>query len=435
MSPLRVLVASHSHPRITLGGSEVAAYRLYAELERSGLASAWFLGCDPKPGAGRDGVAITQPFDRSEFLYASQGQFDWLKFANRDPRLPREFSELLEVLRPDVVHLHHYSVFGVEILRLIRRCLPQARIVLTLHEFLAICHHYGQMVKTGDLALCDEAGPQPCHGCFPDIDASDFFMRRRYVELFFDLVDRFICPSAFLAERYTQWGIAPDRLAVIENITATSKLPSDALHGERAGGLLRVGFFGQISRLKGIGVVLDCARALAAEPDLRIAFNIFGDHKNQPKPFQDEFLAMLADSGAFVHFHGAYRQDQVDRLMRGMDAILVPSIWWENSPVVIEEAMRNNRPVICSDIGGMAEKVRDGIDGFHFPVGSAQELGYLLKRLHDDPGLLAGVRRTMRSPASIEQVVGQHLDLYRGIRGTSGTSDSISQGAFHPAVT
>jgi hypothetical protein len=61
----------------------------------------------------------------------------------------------------------------------------------------------------------------------------------------------------------------------------------------------------------------------------------------------------------------------------------------------------------------MAEKVRDGIDGFHFPVGSAQELGYLLKRLRDDPGLLAGVRRTMRSPASIEQVVGQHLDIYR----------------------
>jgi glycosyltransferase involved in cell wall biosynthesis len=414
MSLPRVLVASHSHPRLTNGGSEVAAYRLFTELGHSGLAQSWFLGCDTSPGAGRDGVAITQPHARDEFLYASQGQFDWLKFANRDPRLPREFAGVLEALQPDVVHLHHYSVFGVELLRLVRQTLPAAKIVLTLHEYLAICHHYGQMVKTGDYALCYEAGPEPCHRCFPDIDASDFFLRRRYIELFFDLVDRFVCPSAFLAGRYAEWGVAPERLVVIENITAlAASVPGDR-EGRPAGQPLRVGFFGQISRLKGIGVMLDCARALAAEPDVRIVFDIFGDYKNQPKPFQDEFLALLAGADAAVHFHGAYRQDQVDRLMRSVDAVLVPSIWWENSPVVIEEAMRNNRPVICSDIGGMAEKVRNGIDGFHFRHGSAQELGYLLRTLHDDPDLLAGVRRSMRSPAPVGDLVAKHLALYTG---------------------
>jgi len=63
----RVLVASHSHPRITNGGSEVAAYRLFTELRARG-AKTWFLGCDPRPGAGRDGVAITQPHAEDEFL-------------------------------------------------------------------------------------------------------------------------------------------------------------------------------------------------------------------------------------------------------------------------------------------------------------------------------------------------------------------------------
>jgi glycosyltransferase involved in cell wall biosynthesis len=408
----RVLVASHSHPRITNGGSEVAAYRLFTELRRSGCAQSWFLGCDPSPGAGRDGVAITQPHAGDEFLYASGGQFDWLKFANRDPRLPREFAALLQALRPDVVHLHHYCVLGVELLRLIRSTLPGAKIVLTLHEYLAICHHYGQMVKTGDYALCYEAGPQSCHRCFPDIDASDFFLRRRYIELFFDLVDHFVCPSAFLAGRYADWGIAPTRLTVIENITAEAAPLSADAESRPAGRALRVGFFGQISRLKGIGVMLECARALAAEPGLRIVFEIFGDYRNQPKPFQDEFLALLAGADATVHFHGAYRQDQVDRLMRSVDAVLVPSIWWENSPVVIEEAMRNNRPVICSDIGGMAEKVRNGVDGFHFRHGSAQELGYLLRTLHDDPGLLAGIRRSMRQPTPVDDLVARHMALY-----------------------
>jgi glycosyltransferase involved in cell wall biosynthesis len=412
MTSPRVLVASHSHPRITNGGSEVAAYRLFTELRASGAAS-WFLGCDPSPGAGRDGVAITQPHAGDEFLYASGGQFDWLKFANRDPRLPREFAGLLHALKPDVVHLHHYSIFGVELLRLIRTTVPAAKIVMTLHEFLAICHHYGQMVKTGDYALCHEAGLDACHRCFPDIDASDFFLRRRYIKLFFDLVDRFVSPSEFLAGRYAEWGLDASRIAVIENITAPSAMPPDDATDRGASGRpLRIGFFGQISRLKGIGVMLECARALASDPTLRIVFDIFGDYRNQPKPFQEEFLAMLAEADATVHFHGAYRQDQVDRLMRSVDAVLVPSIWWENSPVVIEEAMRNNRPVICSDIGGMAEKVRPGIDGFHFRHGSAQELGYLLKTLHADPALLAGIRRTMRAPAPAADLVARHLALY-----------------------
>ncbi len=56
--------------------------------------------------------------------------------------------------------------------------------------------------------------------------------------------------------------------------------------------------------------------------------------------------------------------------MQSVDAVLVPSIWWENSPVVIQEALANGRPVICSDIGGMAENVRPGHDGFHFEAGN-----------------------------------------------------------------
>jgi glycosyltransferase involved in cell wall biosynthesis len=101
--------------------------------------------------------------------------------------------------------------------------------------------------------------------------------------------------------------------------------------------------------------------------------------------------------------------------MRGVDAVLVPSIWWENSPVVIQEAFRNNRPVICSDIGGMAEKVRDKVDGYHFPVGSGLELSYLLKRLYEDRSLLRGVQSTMRVPPGEREVLAQHLSLYASI--------------------
>jgi glycosyltransferase involved in cell wall biosynthesis len=169
---------------------------------------------------------------------------------------------------------------------------------------------------------------------------------------------------------------------------------------------------GQISKLKGIGVLLGCAAILNKRPRAKIKFEIYGEYRNQPKEFGDEFQRQLAAAGSNVAYHGAYRQDQVDRLMRGVDAVLAPSIWWENSPVVIQEALRNQRPVICSDIGGMAEKVQDGVDGLHFSIGSEIDLGNLLLRLHDDRSILANLRQTLRPPPQATDVVAQHLELY-----------------------
>jgi len=116
-----------------------------------------------------------------------------------------------------------------------------------------------------------------------------------------------------------------------------------------------------------------------------------------------------------VRYLGPYDETQVDCLMRGVDAVVVPSIWWENRPLVIQEALRNQRPVICSDVGGMAETVRDGIDGFHFTVGSAPELARLLAKLAAAPERLDAVRSSLAVPPPPEVVAQQHIALYRGL--------------------
>ena len=67
--------------------------------------------------------------------------------------------------------------------------------------------------------------------------------------------------------------------------------------------------------------------------------------------------------GETVTFHGSYEPEALPSLMQNIAWVIVPSTWWENSPMVIQEAFLYGRPVICSDIGGMAEKVRSGVDG------------------------------------------------------------------------
>ena len=157
-----------------------------------------------------------------------------------------------------------------------------------------------------------------------------------------------------------------------------------------------------------------------------IAFDIFGDYRSQPEEFQKEFLARLARAGRNVRFHGPYDQRQLDPLMQLVHAVVVPSVWWENSPLVIQEAFRNNRPVICSDIGGMREKVRDGIDGLHFPVGDAVGLATLLADLVENPARLSELSATMQKPAPAEMILDSHIELYRRLRDQTGLHEGLS---------
>lgn len=409
----RVLVTTHSHPAISKGGAELAALRLFEGLQEHTDCEAFFLGCGREPGGGRTGRSISQPFAENDFLYAAGG-FDWFKFANHDERFPRDFAELLQRIRPDVLHFHHYGNFGVEAFLVARRTLPDCRIVLTLHEYQAICNHYGQMITKQGRNLCYGASLRDCTRCFPEFSRSDFFLRQEYVQRFFDLVDLFIAPSQFLADRYIAWGLPEERVVVLENVVADSATP--APHPVRqAAGVFRVGFFGQISFLKGIHILLDAAKILEDEEVEDVVVNIHGDYTNQPPEFQEDFLTRLAKSGANVRFHGAYDNQRVDALMRTNDVVVLPSIWWENSPVVIQEARRNRVPIICSNIGGMAEKVQPGTDGWHFNVGSAPELAAMLRDLAAAPGRVANMRATIRPPAPSREGVAEHLAAYEGL--------------------
>jgi glycosyltransferase involved in cell wall biosynthesis len=362
----------------------------------------------------KSGATICQPFSQREYLYAA-GTFDWFKFSNADPNFPRELRALLLQLQPHVVHFHHYGNVGVEAILHVRETLPDCKIVLTLHEYLAVCHHFGQMVTKQNRTLCYEASPTRCATCFKEKTPSDFFLRKLYIERFFQLVNHFIAPSEFLAARYAAWGLPGERISVIENVIPASVCKRRL--GERGedDAVLRVGFFGQVSFLKGINVLIEAAQILEERAADNIVFEIHGDYSGQPPEFQAELLDRLAKVGRNVKFRGPYEQASVDQLMQSVDLVLTPSIWWENSPVVIQEALRNRRPVVCSDIGGMAEKVQDGVDGFHFPVGNSVALAALLQGLARKPDTLAKIAGTMRFPPQAEVILSRHKRLYASL--------------------
>lgn len=407
---LRALFLSHMHPNVSRGGAEIAAYQLYNALKGEADVAAWFLAASGGRFAERLGAPLQQPFGPDEFVYTGSGFDHWIH-ANPDPQFPGELAALLEELRPDIVHLHHYANFGVETLLHIRRVLPAAKIVLTLHEYLAICNHFGQMVKRPGFGLCARSSPRDCARCFPERTEQDFFLRELYLKRFFGLVDHFISPSRFLAERYAAWGLDPRAISVVENGMPDPGRPAGPPPPADDG--LVFSFFGQISRLKGIDVLFDAAALLEAEGATGFRIEVHGDYSGQPPEFRAAFEKRLANTPANLRHCGPYDYARVHGLMRAAHAVLVPSIWWENSPLVIQEALLNRRPVVCSDIGGMAEKVRDGLDGFHFQAGNAHSLASLLKRLAAEPERLAALQGTMAAPPSLEATSRATRRLYR----------------------
>ena len=404
----RVLVMCHSHPRLTHGGTEVSAYALFEGLRASGIA-AWFLGCSRRASERRLGAGITQPFGPDEYVYAASG-WDHFTLSNRDPDFPAQLAELLQRLRPTVVHAHHYATLGAETFLIVRRTCPGARLVLTFHEFLAICNNDGQMVQAGSHRLCRRETPGDCADCFPAHAPAEFFLRKRYLRSLLDEADAFVAPSDFLARRYIAWGIPPGRIRVIENVPAAAKqAPDDAAPEPPAAPALRVGFFGQVSEFKGVPLLLRAARRLAELGMHAIAIHVFGDVSDRSDA---ALIATLQDPGSNVAYHGPYPNTDVGRLMRAVDVVVVPSIWWENSPVVIQEALRSRRPIVCSDVGGMAEKVRHELDGLHFRVNDAVSLADALLRLAREPDLLRRLRDTLAQPLGQAAALAQHRALY-----------------------
>ena len=108
---------------------------------------------------------------------------------------------------------------------------------------------------------------------------------------------------------------------------------------------------------------------------------------------------------------GPYEPFQLASRMAAVDWVVTPSIWWENSPMVIQEAFVHGRPLVVSDIGGMAEKVRHGIDGWHVPVGSVRAWADALRTLAQHTSEWDNLRAAIRCPINHTECATAHLAI------------------------
>ena len=152
---------------------------------------------------------------------------------------------------------------------------------------------------------------------------------------------------------------------------------------------------------------------LAESEQLKIHLYIHGANLElQTDEYRAEFDSKLLACSPNTTFLGRYQSADLPELMAAIDWVVVPSVWWENSPLVIQEANMHGRPVICSDIGGMTEKVTNGVDGLHFRVNDARSLARTMAMAAADSRLWERLRSAIKPVLSIAESVAAHGALY-----------------------
>ena len=141
---------------------------------------------------------------------------------------------------------------------------------------------------------------------------------------------------------------------------------------------------------------------------------IYGANLETQRPeFRARFESMLEATGRTVTFAGQYDHAELPNLMEHIDWVVVPSIWWETGPIVVLEAFQYGRPVICSNIGGMSEKVTDGVSGLHFSRRDPASLADAIRRAAGTPGLWERLRAGIPPVPMIMDHAAEMTEAYR----------------------
>ncbi len=453
---MKVLEVIHDFlPRHT-AGSEVYTFKLSKELQKMGHeVSLFFTEADRSQ----------KQYTLREYTYEGLPCFEAI--VNRaysdftetylNPAMDALFSEVLDRTRPDVIHLQHIINHSLNYTRMAReRGIP---VVFTLHDYYLTCPLGGQRIRP-DLTICHDVLSARCARCISRYSKGSFKLKKLFNRVsgritprgagnsspgrglaarslmrfngIFDTmavkklipevekrllrvleaskdVDLFIAPSRFLRDRFLDFGIPEEKILYSDygfDVAAFRKIKKER---KKHRGPMVFGYTGSLVPHKGVHVLVHAFSAL--EPG-RAELKIYGNLTWFP-----DYVARLRKiaGDADIKFMGAFDNSDVPGVLADMDVLVVPSIWFENSPLTIHEAFISRTPVITSNLGGMAELIDNNVSGLVFETGDSDDLRAKMEALINEPGLLERLRKGLPPVKTISDDARHMEEIFRGL--------------------
>jgi glycosyltransferase involved in cell wall biosynthesis len=393
---MKILKVIHGYPMLYNAGSEVYSQAICHALADRGHEVHVFTR--EEDSFSPDG-AIRQDEDQDKptikiHLVNNPRNRDRYRLSIIDQR----FAELLDEVQPDIVHIGHLNHLSTSLVfEAKRRDVP---VVYTLHDYWLMCPRgqFMQMHSDDDnlWAACDGQENRKCATqCYARYfsGAADEFeqdvaywenwvgRRMAHVRDVVDQVDLFISPSRYLKTRYEEdFGLPKSKSVYLDYGFDRSRMVDRQRTADEP---FTFGYIGTHIPAKGIHQLIQAFGQVEGNCQLRIWGRNRGQDSRALRAIAD---TLPAEKQARIHWMPEYKNQQITKdVFDRTDAIVTPSIWVENSPLVIHEAQQARVPVITADVGGMGEYVHHEVNGLLYEHREVANLSHQMQRLVKDP--------------------------------------------------
>lgn len=401
---MHIVIANNIYPPHMAGGAELIVSYLAQEVVRRGHRVTVLSTCAPEMEPYADevsnGVRVIRFFPKNlywSFDRAARPRWKKAAWHLRDAWNSAS-SERLRALfassPPDVLHTHVIDGFSASIWRAARQL--GAGVIHTAHDYHLICPRAFMMTR--DWKLCTS----------PGLGCRTYARWHTHTTRF---VDVFASPSRFLIEQHQDRGLRARRTAVVANGIPLPKAdPAHHVDRHSAAAPLRLLLAARMTVEKGIRVVLEAMRHVPA--DVNVSLDVAG------RGALAEEVVQAASQDARIRFHGYVSGPEKHQLFSEVDCLLLPSLWYENAPVVIVEAGAYGLGVLGSDIGAIPEFVTSGENGLLFKAGDPVALAAAICRVARDRTLLDTFRahgRVFADRSTVEAMADNYIEHYQQI--------------------
>lgn len=304
--------------------------------------------------------------------------------------------------KPDLIHVGHLMRVYPFILAARQLNIPY---VLTVTDFFLLCPKV--ILAPTPSSLC--SGPEMGRNCSRFCgELSSSFVRDRLdtTTKILRNASAVVAPSKFVGQIFMH---EVEGLQVQINhhgIRHSFIRASDHIY--RASDNIRFGYIGNLAVHKGVDILISAFKEIDSS---LVNLSIFGSGEAD---YTKKIMEIAG--GSNIRFAGAFQTEELGKVLSQMDVLVVPSICYETYSFVVHEALASEVPVIVSNLGGMAEQVQSGLNGFTFQAGDRQELQAIMQKIVDDPTILNKLKTRIRLETfvpNIEQEAYKYLQLYK----------------------
>jgi len=295
--------------------------------------------------------------------------------------------------KPDILHICHPSRLG-SVSKIARTfSIP---VVLTVTDLWLICPKAIAITDDGTLCQGSEGGSRCLTLCSLGQDRETILKRQEDSVSLLGSVDRVVFATTFLQAFYRKHTDLPNTSMIRFGIDYAVVRKNTRRYAK--GDMLTFGFLSVLTPHKGAHILIEAfSRVACGNARLKVHGSYFWNtHYN-------DTLQSLAGRDPRIEFCGPYDYEHMPQILSETDVLVLPSLWWENSPLVLLTACAHGVPAIVTDLGGMTEIVRDTINGWSFPAGDVSALARVLETVCSDPSVLNTMKEHISHPPRIEE--------------------------------